>query len=345
MKRKILSLFLALSLCLCALPVVAGAKSVDQYPLLMSSFNTSGVTERSDGAFFTINATIGGTIQAVTTYHWNKGQGMTPGTISLYTEAGSEATGLGKPGKLIGTWQATGRSGYLNAPNVYWDAFPNVTIPAGRYVLVDSSPTTWSCNSESDWYGFAEIRGTYLCSDWACNEVAGATAFGLLPDRLQTANLRSNITRAEFASVCVNLYTCLSHKSPPSASSPFSDTSDSDVAKAYSLGVVNGVGANRFDPNGLLTREQAAAMLMRTYKKVLYPSWTLDSDGGYPVRYSMPAKFADDGKISLYAKDAVYFMASKSILNGVGSNRFDPTGNASREQAVIIAYRMAQKLG
>ena len=36
----------------------------------------------------------------------------------------------------------------------------------------------------------------------------------------------------------------------------------------------------------------------------------------------------------------VYFMAAKSIINGVGENKFAPQNNASREQAIIIATRM-----
>lgn len=345
MKKRILSLFLALSLCLCLLPMAAGAKSVDQYTSFLSNFNTSAVTERPEGTFYSFYNHVITDLQSITIYHWNKGRGMTPGTISLYTELGNDSIGWGIPGKLIGTWQATGRSGYLNAPNVYWDAFPDITLPIGNYVVTCSSPATWSFNDESDRQGFTELRGTDLTSSWAWEEVYKASTLGLLPDRLQTADLRNNITRAEFASVCVKLYSYLSNRSVPSASSPFYDTSDSDVAKAYSLGVVNGVGANRFDPNGLLTREQASTMLMRTYKKVIYPNWTLAGDGGFPVSYSQPQKFADDRSISTYAKDAVYFMASKNILNGVGSNLFSPTGKASREQAVIIAYRMVQKLG
>ena len=42
--------------------------------------------------------------------------------------------------------------------------------------------------------------------------------------------------------------------------------------------------------------------------------------------------------------DAVAFMAGKEIVNGVGGNKFDPQGNASIEQALIIALRMFENL-
>ena len=42
--------------------------------------------------------------------------------------------------------------------------------------------------------------------------------------------------------------------------------------------------------------------------------------------------------------DAVAFMSSKGIINGMGGNRFDPRGNASVEQALKIAVEMMDKL-
>ena len=41
-----------------------------------------------------------------------------------------------------------------------------------------------------------------------------------------------------------------------------------------------------------------------------------------------------------WAMDAVAFMSGKEIVNGVGNNKFDPQGNASIEQAMVIALRM-----
>lgn len=41
----------------------------------------------------------------------------------------------------------------------------------------------------------------------------------------------------------------------------FDDTNDVNVEKMAAVGVVDGVGNNRFTPDELLTREQAAVML------------------------------------------------------------------------------------
>ena len=54
--------------------------------------------------------------------------------------------------------------------------------------------------------------------------------------------------------------------------------------------------------------------------------------------------FTDDSDMSGYARSAVAFMADKEIVGGVGDNKFDPQGNATIEQALIIAVKMYGKL-
>ena len=129
-------------------PVIAA--NVNDYAVVFTTFNV-GAVENSPTYFadFTVE---GGDlfVQAVTTYHWNYGQGSEPGTISIYDWDDN----------LVGTWDAVGRSG-SGANNVNWDIFPNVVLKEGtRYYFVDSDNQTWSCNNESRRMGFVEVRGT-----------------------------------------------------------------------------------------------------------------------------------------------------------------------------------------
>jgi hypothetical protein len=88
-------------------------------------------------------------ITYVYTYHWNGGRGSQPGTIALRKADGT----------VFGPWRVTTRSGQGGAPNVYWEASPNLVIPAGTYTVVDSDPATWSQNAQSGGKGFAIIKG------------------------------------------------------------------------------------------------------------------------------------------------------------------------------------------
>jgi hypothetical protein len=88
------------------------------------------------------------TITRIITYHWNNGRGQTPGQISL----------MGQDGKGYGPWKATGTSG-SGAQNVNWVVNPNISLPAGLYLVNDSDPGTWSHNTGSFGCGFTNVSG------------------------------------------------------------------------------------------------------------------------------------------------------------------------------------------
>ncbi len=90
------------------------------------------------------------TVTQVKTYHWNNGQGATPGTIALMSD---------KTGELYGPWQATGQPGQGGVPNAYWVVAPNVTLPPGDYIVIDSDKATWAQNPQSGGAGFVWING------------------------------------------------------------------------------------------------------------------------------------------------------------------------------------------
>lgn len=179
---------------------------------------------------------------------------------------------------------------------------------------------------------------------------------GLIPDSMREADLTKPITRAEFAAVSVKVFEALSGtKAIPAINNPFTDTKNVEVLKAYNLGVTTGTAADNFSPNMLLNREQAATMLTRVFKRVTLIGWTIQTDSQFTLPYNKPAAFADDDKISNWAKDSVYFMVANDIIKGTGNNMFSPRAttpeeeaknyaSATREQALIIAVRMVENL-
>ena len=170
-------------------------------------------------------------------------------------------------------------------------------------------------------------------SDWAKEQVNRAAEIGLVPDSLGN-DYRVSITRAQFAATAVKLYEAMSgQKAPAAGESPFSDTSDPAVIQAQALGIVSGVGDGKFAADALVTREQAAAMLSRVYTNL-----------GGNIPEVAGTTFDDNGEVSDWARDAVAFMADKGIVSGVGNNSFAPLGNASIEQALVIALRMFDNL-
>lgn len=179
------------------------------------------------------------------------------------------------------------------------------------------------------------------CSAWAQPYLVQAQQQDLIPDAIKGMDMTQPITRQEFAAVAVTLYQQLSGQTARlSGQTPFRDSYDEFVLKAYELGVVKGVAADRFDPKGLLTREQGAAMLGRAYEVAengaVGDGSQLDKTGAQ--------SFTDDGSIGAYAKDYVYFLNARGVIDGVGDGSFAPLGNITREAALKIAVVMAEKL-
>ena len=137
-----------------------------------------------------------------------------------------------------------------------------------------------------------------------------------------------NVTRAEF----VKLLYGMVGGSKETYTEPFSDVNDSDwfaqpVAWAAANGLVNGVEASRFDPNGTITRQDMAVILERflLWCRVALPS------GG-------EADFTDADKIAGYATFAVSRLRDAEILSGLPDGRFDPRGSVTRAAAATALY-------
>ena len=172
-------------------------------------------------------------------------------------------------------------------------------------------------------------------SEWAEPELKEASKENLIPEIFDEADLTKNITRKEFAHTVVKMYEKITgQKAVPIAKNPFTDTKDKEVLKAYNIGITNGTSDTTFSPDALITREQMATMMTRALTKA----------GKDTSRPESAKLFADDSEFSGYAKDSIYYMSSIEIIKGVGENKFDAKGNASREQALAISIRCVKKL-
>ena len=163
-------------------------------------------------------------------------------------------------------------------------------------------------------------------STWAQVDVTTAINNGLVPQSLQKEYTQA-ATRAEFCAFAVNLYEKVMGKEITERLT-FTDTTDINVEKMAALGVVNGIGNNRFNPNASLTREQAATMLSRLADAI-----------GKPLP-KQTATFSDNATISSWAFEAVGQMLTTGIMSGVGDNTFAPKNPYTREQSIVTILRL-----
>ena len=100
------------------------------------------------------------------------------------------------------------------------------------------------------------------------------------------------------------------------------------VRWADSASVVTGYGNGRFGPNDPITREQMAAMLWRY--------------AGSPEADGSLSSFADGEQTSSWAQSAMIWAVDQGLITGIGNDRLDPGGQATRAQVATILMRFAQ---
>ena len=105
------------------------------------------------------------------------------------------------------------------------------------------------------------------------------------------------------------------------------------VSWAASTGVVNGVGSNKFDPEGNITREQMAAILYRYCNGRGIDTSKQGSLSGFP----------DAGKVSSYATTALQWTVAEGIIGG-SDGKLLPQGNATRAQVATILMRFIENI-
>lgn len=168
-------------------------------------------------------------------------------------------------------------------------------------------------------------------SSWATDSIENANSKGLLIKEV-IDDYQAQITREEFVALIMNFYDAvLPNASTDVGSNPFGDTNNDTIVRAYNLDIINGKGQGVFAPNDQVTREEMCVIIDKTIK-VMSKSLT-----SKPVSRA----FIDKDEISSWALDAVNKMTNQyDILSGVGDNKFSPKGNATKEQAIVLIYKI-----
>lgn len=186
-------------------------------------------------------------------------------------------------------------------------------------------------------------------SEWAEDEIAEAAELGFIP-RTLADNLKSGITRAEFAKAAVfflaaqfrveneSLLSARFGIGPENLESPFSDVSDVYVDVAYAYGVIAGRGNGIFDPDSLITREEAAKILMNTYRA--YALTESDEPDASIEPDDAGLRFSDRDTVSEWARADVRTVSEWGVMNGVSATEFDPKGTYTREQCFVTFLRL-----
>ncbi len=180
-------------------------------------------------------------------------------------------------------------------------------------------------------------RLTDISSHWAKSSITYLVNNGVMTGRTSTTfSPNAKITRMEFVMAMYKLAGC------PSASAThcFNDTSGLSYLElmaikwAANASIVNGNSDGSFNPNGVLTREQFAALL---YRYALY--------AGLSTSYNSNALsgYSDASSVSSFAVIPMKWAVSKGIITGSTSTTLSPSLGCERCQSATMLKRFIDK--
>ncbi|MDD6308963.1 MAG: S-layer homology domain-containing protein [Clostridia bacterium] len=169
-------------------------------------------------------------------------------------------------------------------------------------------------------------------SVWASVEVSNAEKAGIVPARI-TADYQTAITREEFCEMVMLFWTKAAGKDMPQTPVSFSDTENAAVAAAAGLSIVKGIGDGLFAPQNPITRQEICVMLQRALLSAC-PEIAL------PDTYVNT--FPDGDAVADWAMYAVQSMNTFAVMLGDENGNINPLGNTTREQAILLTYRLLQ---
>ena len=170
--------------------------------------------------------------------------------------------------------------------------------------------------------------------DWSHAGIEFAVVNGLFKGTSETTfSPEATMTRAMIATVLWRMNDCVA----PTIENPYYDVAENTwytdaVRWAYENQIMDGVGNGRFDPNGVLTREQIVTVLYRIE----------GSSEQAPVGEAALEDFADAQEVADWSKEAVCWAIVYQVIQGstVGETQYLlPRNGATRAQVATILMR------
>ena len=107
-----------------------------------------------------------------------------------------------------------------------------------------------------------------------------------------------------------------------------------ELLAARAAGIALGIDEYRFNPEGLVSRQDMMVLLYRVLEKSGY---TLEAAGESEL-----AAFEDGAQVAEYARAAAAALVKNGIIAGA-DGKIQPMGNATRAEVAVMLARVLQK--
>ena len=185
------------------------------------------------------------------------------------------------------------------------------------------------------------IRNAAALPSWAAGYVRSAVNHGIMSlDAGGNFAAGRKTTRRVFCTAVVNALG-LSGRDAVRTGFPFADVGEDSqgfrqMQTAYQCGIINGVSAAGFSPDAPITRQEAAAMLIRAFSlrnSALIPA---NAAGGLD-------RFSDRARVSGYAVGSLEASVALGFFGGYPDGTLHPDANLTNEQTAKIVWELKLK--
>lgn len=219
----------------------------------------------------------------------------------------------------------TSADSYSGTAEITYTAYTENASYMGKIkITVEGNPSSES-KSKSDY--FSDVNSVY---SW------GAGAIDSLYDQKIVTGVTSNtfspsanIKRGDFILMLYRAYDLKADFTENFSDVPESSYYYEAIGVAKALGIAQGQGDNKFNPDAFLTRQDAFVLVMRTLEKVKVS-----------LSKTTTIKFNDEAKISSYALEASKALAEAGIIKGDNNGNMNPTSSLTRIEMAVILYRI-----
>ena len=185
------------------------------------------------------------------------------------------------------------------------------------------------------------IKNSAALPTWAAGYIRSTVNNGIMRlDANGNFPVGKYTTRAEFCAAIVNALG-LSSLDAVKTDFPFTDVKSADInlkqmQTAYQCGIINGVSATAFNPNALITRQDAATMLIRAFSLRNTGLIPANTDGAL-------GRFSDRSAVSGYATANLEKSVALNFFNGYPDGTLLPLTNITNEQTAKIIWELKLK--
>ncbi|NLG53708.1 MAG: S-layer homology domain-containing protein, partial [Clostridiales bacterium] len=166
--------------------------------------------------------------------------------------------------------------------------------------------------------------------DWARNAIYELADKNIIMGRGDRYAPGENITRADFVLLLTRAFN-LTGEGEGFSDVPGGAYYENALKAAKASGIITGIGDNKFNPTGEITREDMMVIVARALEKL---GVTLED-----APEDVLNEFVDAGEISDYAKSAVSLLIKNGLIKGNG-NRINPKGRATRAEMAVLVHRI-----